>query len=122
MYGISSMRSYVVNRLPHFKHSRRRRIKSPARPSRESTTLSSRCEQNGHFTVEPRASALPHRKLTHVRRALRLRLPRAPAGANLPSTTPRESATAFPQRTLRQRSPTTIQSRPPLPAPFLLQI
>src|SRR5712692_6044294 len=50
MYGISSMRSYVVNRRPHFKHSRRRRMVSPRRPSRESITLSSTCAQKGHFT------------------------------------------------------------------------
>src|SRR5882724_1693380 len=49
MYGISSMRSYDVKRRSHFKHSRRRRITSPSRLSRESTTLSSRCKQNGHF-------------------------------------------------------------------------
>src|SRR5271154_7258282 len=57
------MRSYVVNRRSHFKHSRRRRIKSPVRASRESTTLSSRCEQKGHFTC----ACLPFcaRTLTH---------------------------------------------------------
>src|SRR6266446_638285 len=50
MYGISSIRSYVVKRRPHFRHSRRRRIVSPTRPSRESITLSSICAQKGHFT------------------------------------------------------------------------
>src|SRR5882762_4353209 len=50
MYGISSIRSYVVKRRPHFRHSRRRRIVSPVRPSRESITLSSTCAQKGHFT------------------------------------------------------------------------
>src|SRR6266566_1855677 len=50
MYGISSIRSYVVNRRLHFRHSRRRRMVSPPRPSRESITLSSICAQKGHFT------------------------------------------------------------------------
>src|SRR6266481_1521501 len=50
IYGISSIRSYVVKRRPHFRHSRRRRIVSPPRPSRESITLSSICAQKGHFT------------------------------------------------------------------------
>src|SRR5258707_7088053 len=49
MYGISSIRSYVVKRREHFRHSRRRRMVSPVRPSRESITLSSRCAQKGHF-------------------------------------------------------------------------
>src|SRR6202034_638821 len=40
----------MVKRRLHFRHSRRRRIRSPVRASRESTTLSSRCAQNGHFT------------------------------------------------------------------------
>src|SRR5215469_18244068 len=44
------MRSYVVKRLAHLRHSRRRRMVSPLRPSRESITLSSRCAQKGHFT------------------------------------------------------------------------
>src|SRR5437016_10754847 len=51
MYGISSIRSYEVKRRSHFKHSRRRRIASPSRDSRESTTLSSRKPQNGHFMI-----------------------------------------------------------------------
>src|SRR6266849_6231594 len=50
MYGISSIRSYVVKRRPHLRHSRRRRMVSPLRPSRESITLSSTCAQKGHFT------------------------------------------------------------------------
>src|SRR5438105_3963082 len=49
MYGISSMRSYDVKRRSHFRHSRRRRMASPSRDSRESTTLSSRKPQKGHF-------------------------------------------------------------------------
>src|SRR5256886_6336555 len=47
--GISSMRSYEVNRLSQRRHSRRRRMASPSRDSRESTTLSSMKPQNGHF-------------------------------------------------------------------------
>src|SRR5205807_4054824 len=43
------MRSYVVKRLPHFRHSRRRRIESASLLSRESTTLSSKNPQKGHF-------------------------------------------------------------------------
>src|SRR6266571_5450244 len=49
MYGISSMRSYVVKRLPHFRHSRRRRMESASLLSRESTTLSFSKPQKGHF-------------------------------------------------------------------------
>src|ERR1700730_7338923 len=43
------MRSYVVKRLPHFKHSRLRRIDSASLLSRESTTLSFANPQKGHF-------------------------------------------------------------------------
>src|SRR5579883_1592302 len=43
------MRSQVVKRLPHLRHSRRRRIDSASLLSRESTTLSSRKPQKGHF-------------------------------------------------------------------------
>src|SRR5438874_8985863 len=49
MYGISSMRSYDVKRRSHFRHSRLRRMASPSRDSRESTTLSSRKPQKEHF-------------------------------------------------------------------------
>src|SRR5437763_243315 len=60
MYGISSMRSYDVKRRSHFKHSRRRRIASPSRDSRESTTLSSRKPQKGHFIrSDPLSSFYP---------------------------------------------------------------
>src|SRR5205814_6905509 len=52
MYGISSMRSEVVKRFSHFRHSRRRRMDSPSLLSRESTTLSLTNPQNGHFMVE----------------------------------------------------------------------
>src|ERR1700674_5220306 len=43
------MRSYVVKRLPHFKHSRLRRMDSDSLLSRESTTLSFANPQKGHF-------------------------------------------------------------------------
>src|ERR1035438_466819 len=43
------MRSYVVKRLLHFRHSRRRRIDSASLLSRESTTLSLANPQKGHF-------------------------------------------------------------------------
>src|SRR5438876_9588946 len=49
MYGISSMRSYVVKRFSHFRHSRRRRMESASLLSRESTTLSFSKPQKGHF-------------------------------------------------------------------------
>jgi hypothetical protein len=39
----------VVKRLPHFRHSRRRRIDSASLLSRESTTLSFAKPQKGHF-------------------------------------------------------------------------
>src|SRR5438876_2728302 len=51
MYGISSMRSYVVKRFSHFRHSRRRRMESASLLSRESTTLSLAKPQKGHFMV-----------------------------------------------------------------------
>jgi hypothetical protein len=38
-----------VKRLPHFKHSRRRRIDSASLLSRESTTVSLANPQKGHF-------------------------------------------------------------------------
>lgn len=41
------MRSYVVNRRVHRRHSRLRRIESPSLLSRESTTLSAVWPQNG---------------------------------------------------------------------------
>src|SRR5437588_12950183 len=61
MYGISSIRSYEVKRRSHFRHSRRRRIASPSRDSRESTTLSSRKPQNGHFI-----GLAPHSRISPV--------------------------------------------------------
>src|SRR6266567_4885531 len=45
------MRSYVVKRFSHFRHSRRRRMESASLLSRESTTLSLAKPQNGHFMV-----------------------------------------------------------------------
>src|SRR5208283_2553839 len=45
-------RSKLVKRREHFRHSRRRRMVSPVRPSRESITLSSMLAQKGHFTRE----------------------------------------------------------------------
>src|ERR1035441_547899 len=58
IYGISSIRSYVVKRFSHFRHSRRRRIDSPSLLSRESTTLSFSKPQNGHFRSEEHTSEL----------------------------------------------------------------
>src|SRR3984957_6013432 len=43
------MRSYVVKRFSHFRHSRRRRMESASLLSRESTTLSFSKPQKGHF-------------------------------------------------------------------------
>src|SRR5262249_15212306 len=51
IYGTSSIRSYVVYRRSHAMHSLRRRIASPSLLSRESTTLSSKLLQNGHFML-----------------------------------------------------------------------
>ncbi len=51
MTPCSSSRSYVVNRRPQARHSRRRRIAAPSSPARESTTLSSFSRQNGQRTV-----------------------------------------------------------------------
>src|ERR1700747_219077 len=54
------MRSYVVKRRLHFKHSRRRRMVSPPRPSRESITLSSKFAP--HFFCMRQFAHLPQRK------------------------------------------------------------
>src|SRR6266700_2276470 len=43
------MRSYVVKRCPHCRHSRLRRIASPTSESRESTTFKSWWPQYGHL-------------------------------------------------------------------------
>src|SRR5882724_3409515 len=115
MYGISSMRSYVVNRRSHFKHSRRRRIVSPVRPSRESITLSSRCPQKGHFTpavlpCRPVRNLVPHRRARQCHQALLFRVRPIPAicpGKRLP-----ESATESLQYCTPQRSPATTRLPP----------
>ena len=49
MSGMRSTVSYVVNRLKHLRHSRRRRMLVPSSVGRESTTLLSSWPQNGHF-------------------------------------------------------------------------
>src|SRR4051812_36024319 len=90
MYGISSIRSYVVKRRPHFKHSRRRRIASPPRLSRESITLSSAKRQNGHFTARrlpfapaPRPKPRPCFPSGRVLLTIRRPFPRSPDAAVL---------------------------------------
>src|SRR5215469_15720158 len=119
------MRSYVVKRREHLRHSRRRRMVSPARPSRESITLSSRCAQKGHFTrwvllgarsilqeLEIRnqvSTAGSHTKETSLRE---LRFPpqflRLPAGAGAlarPTTSLRGITAALRPVSKPQRSP-----------------
>src|SRR6266566_1290568 len=113
MYGISSIRSYVVKRRLHFKHSRRRRMVSPPRPSRESITLSSRCAQKGHFT---RHDLLVDGQL---RPAL---LSYAPVRATSPTTVLPESRTAHPRDCKRRSQSAREQPRRRSPAPFLPQI
>src|SRR5215472_10681445 len=109
------MRSYVVKRRLHFKHSRRRRMVSPPRPSRESITLSSTCAQKGHFTKPHLLTVLTGL----VRPAL---LSHAPAHATCPTTVLPESGTAHRRDcTLRSQS-AREQSRRRSPAPFLPQI
>src|SRR6185369_3296327 len=49
--SISSTRSWVVKRLVHSSHSRRRRMAVPPLSGRESITLLSGLPQNGHFMV-----------------------------------------------------------------------
>src|SRR2546430_1824880 len=65
MYGISSMRSYVVKRLAHFRHSRRRRMESASLLSRESTTLSFANPQKGHFMGLGNSSHCNRQKKSH---------------------------------------------------------
>src|SRR5205823_7211982 len=106
------MRSYVVKRRLHFRHSRLRRMVSPPRPSRESITLSSTCAQKGHFT---RLGLLigPHRPLN---------LSHAPTRATSPTIILPESETVRPPRQPpRSRSAKEPRLRP-WPAPFLPQI
>src|SRR6266404_5637393 len=124
MYGISSIRSYVVNRRSHFKHSRRRRIVSPVRPSRESITLSSRFPQKGHFTpaflpCRPVQELVPHFRARQFHRALLFRAPPVPAGYR--GKRLRGSAAEFPRCCIRQKSPATAQSRPQRPSNSLHQ-
>src|SRR6266404_2105685 len=124
MYGISSMRSYVVNRRSHFKHSRRRRIVSPVRPSRESMTLSSKCPQKGHFTptflpCRPDQHSVPHFRARQCHRALLFHVPPVPASS--PEKCLRESATVFPRCCILRTSPATAQWPPPPPSNFPLQ-
>src|SRR6476659_4245127 len=64
---LSSTRSYVVYRRLQERHSRRRRMTWPSLAIRESTTLSSRSSQKGHFTRVPqscgrRAIGMKHRE------------------------------------------------------------
>src|ERR1700740_361406 len=86
MYGISSIRSYVVNRRSHFRHSRRRRIVSPVRPSRESITLFSSCPQKGHFPpaflpCRPAQRSVPHFRARQFPQALLFHVPPVPASS-----------------------------------------
>src|SRR5882724_13019841 len=62
------MRSYVVKRLLHFRHSRRRRMESASLLSRESTTLSLRNPQKGHFIGKISESSEAVRRLNCSRR------------------------------------------------------
>src|SRR5258708_7918343 len=109
IYGISSIPSHVLNRRSHFKHSRRRRIVSPVRPSRESITLSSRCPQKGHFTPaflpcrpvqRPFRRSVPHFRARQFLRALLFLVPPVPAGC--PEKRLRESAVEFPRCSTQQ--------------------
>src|SRR6266851_4610228 len=118
MYGISSIRSYVVNRRSHFRHSRRRRMVSPVRPSRESITLSSRCPQKGHFTpaflpCRPVQRLVPHFRARQCHPVLAFRV--SPILAIYPERLLRGSAAESPQRCIQQTSPATAQSPPPPP-------
>src|SRR6266508_4627483 len=70
MYGISSIVSYEVKRRLQDSHSLRRRITSPSRLSRESTTRSSTAPQKGHFM--PPLWRDRRRVLTHARKFLEL--------------------------------------------------
>src|SRR5258708_8228858 len=111
MYGISSIRSYVVNRRSHFRHSRRRRMVSPVRPSRESITLSSRCPQKGHFTP----AFLLRRPLPHfrARQSHPTLLCRAqPSLSIAQAKRPRELTVVSPQSRIRQTSLATAPSPP----------
>src|SRR5256885_13783760 len=119
MYGISSIRSYVVKRRSHFKHSRRRRIVSPVRPSRESITLSSVCPQNGHFMRLLRGHLSPCRA-PPLPPTLLFRAP--PSRAIARTKTLHESTVESPQSCTTQTSPARAPTPPPRQPLFLLQI
>jgi hypothetical protein len=59
LMAVSSIRSYVVYRRLHERHSRRRRIEKPSWQARESMTRSLSIRQKGHFMAamihQPRA-------------------------------------------------------------------
>src|SRR5258708_9741378 len=143
MYGISSIRSYVVNRRSHFRHSRRRRMVSPVRPSRESITLSSRCAQKGHFnwgclrgaflfrvrttkaraTQEGGASPVPTNSLWRLGLPVRLQFAHFRVRACVsvrPATSLRGEAEERRQKSRTRTLPATESWRRPLPALFLL--
>src|SRR5215831_3643020 len=109
------MRSYVVKRRLHFKHSRRRRIVSPPRPSRESITLSSTCPQKGHFTG---LSLLAGPPLLRSRLLSRVR----PSRATSRVTFLRGSGTGHRQDSMTRSQSTRAQWLRRLQAPFLPQI
>src|SRR5258708_1114585 len=114
MYGISSIRSQVVNRRSHFKHSRRRRMVSPVRPSRESITLSSRFPQKGHFTpvslpCRPAQHLVQHFRARQCHRALLFRVPLIPAIYR--ERLLRGSAGESPPRCRQQKPPTTTPAQ-----------
>src|SRR5262249_5543606 len=118
IYGISSIRSYVVKRRSHFRHSRRRRIVSPVRPSRESITLSSVCPQNGHFirSLRDRPGA---RRAPPLPPALLFRVP--PSLAIARTKIPHESRAVSPQSCTMQTLPAKAPAPPPRQPLFLLQ-
>src|SRR6185295_5616269 len=96
------MRSYVVKRLPHFRHSRRRRMESASLLSRESTTLSFSKPQKGHFMSDGEVVACI--VTGGVRRDRRRQRPRRPgAQARLPKEL-RGEALAFGQARQFQRT------------------
>src|SRR5689334_5959331 len=121
MYGISSMRSYVVKRRSHFRHSRRRRIVSPARPSRESITLSSRCPQNGHFTRVALPAGGPRGGPPSPQCPAAPLFLRPPIPAAFPAKPLHESESEFPPGCTPRTSPATPGSPPPPRVPVLLQ-
>src|SRR5271168_3562483 len=130
------MRSYVVKRRAHFRHSRRRRMVSPVRPSRESITLSSMLAQNGHFTrdgllavfyrepsrmllatiIFPTLPASPAWTRQATRPLLRAFLLR-PSRAAAPAKTLRPATAALHRAPRRQMLPATKPAPPPWPKP-----